>query len=434
MSEPNDNIELRSEEVQEILGSPPSSLVRWGTTLCFFGIMALGFVAWMIKYSDVIEAKIVLTTSEPPVDVIARADGHIAKWMVTDKQEVDQGAVLAILQSTGRVEDILFLNGEVNEWLQKQVDSLKFIQPKKNLELGDMQSDYSLFIQSLENYVFSNNDRSSSNQSRIVGIKNQIAQLRRSIIVDDNIKKKTADQLAASRTNLKRQQEMLGQGLISDQEYRNFVIRMGDLEKEYEGLNQNAIARQSQILDLEKKIDDISFGEKEDVSTLAIKLRESLNQLRSGLDRWRQNYLFTAPIKGRVSLNNTFFSAQQFVRAGDQILALVPPSVDSIVGRLDLPVQGSGKVKIGQRVIVRMDSYPYKEFGTVEARVESKALVPKNNQYSILVKFPNGLKTNHHTELKFEQQMQGTAQIVTETKRFLTRITENIFSGMEKGN
>ncbi len=109
-------------------------------------------------------------------------------------------------------------------------------------------------------------------------------------------------------------------------------------------------------------------------------------------------------------------------------VAIVPPQTDKIIGRLLLPIAGSGKVKPGQRVILKLDSYPYYEFGTLRGLVVSKSLVPKDNQYAILVSLPDGLKTSYHRDIPFEQQMQGTAEIVTEDKQFLQRIYEQVFA------
>ena len=48
------DIELRSEEVQEILNRPPHALVRWGITV-FFVVLALFFIGGcFFKYPDVI--------------------------------------------------------------------------------------------------------------------------------------------------------------------------------------------------------------------------------------------------------------------------------------------------------------------------------------------------------------------------------------------
>ena len=60
--EEHESIELRSEEIQEILGTPPRKIVRWGTTIAFLTFCFLIFVSYFVRYPDVIKAPIVLTT------------------------------------------------------------------------------------------------------------------------------------------------------------------------------------------------------------------------------------------------------------------------------------------------------------------------------------------------------------------------------------
>ena len=50
------NIELRSEEVQEVMGQIPAWIVRWGITLLFLVVVALLVGSCFFKYPDVITA------------------------------------------------------------------------------------------------------------------------------------------------------------------------------------------------------------------------------------------------------------------------------------------------------------------------------------------------------------------------------------------
>ena len=117
-------------------------------------------------------------------------------------------------------------------------------------------------------------------------------------------------------------------------------------------------------------------------------------------------------------------------------MTVVPLQNDKIIGRVSLPITGSGKVKEKQKVILKLDNYPYHEFGTISGLIISKSLVPKDNQYSILVALPvnknNTLRTSYGREIQFEQQLQGKAEIVTDDKGFLQRISEQIFASVRR--
>ena len=69
----NDNIELRSEEVQEILGSSPYWIVRWGITLIAFIFLLLLAGSAIFKYPDMINASVTLTGTVPPAEIVSRS-------------------------------------------------------------------------------------------------------------------------------------------------------------------------------------------------------------------------------------------------------------------------------------------------------------------------------------------------------------------------
>ncbi|MBK8919924.1 MAG: HlyD family efflux transporter periplasmic adaptor subunit [Saprospirales bacterium] len=421
-------VELRSEEVQEILGTPPGWLVRWGTLIVLLCFAALLGVAAIISYPDVIEARVVVTTAVPPVDVVARTDGNIARFFARDRTPVKQGAVLAVLQSAANYEDIKRLDQNVRQWQSYGPDSLIEIRPLQNLDIGEIQPDYSTFVQDVANYRFGKQDKSSSIQRNIGSINRQIDKLSKSIEMEETAKRRIQNQLATAREYFQKQRELFASGLIAQVDLEKERQRLDDLERQYDILDDNIFRKQSEIISLKKNLNDVSFGEREDEASAAGRLRQSLNTLRASLDKWKQTYLLVAPIDGLVSLNAGFFSEKQYVKQGEQILVIVPPKSDIIIGRLLLPMTGSGKVRPGQRVILKLDSYPYFEFGTLRGIVISKSLVPKDNRYAILISLPDGLKTSFNRQIPFEQQLQGNAEIITEEKQFLQRLYEQVFA------
>jgi multidrug resistance efflux pump len=422
-------IELRSDEVQEILGTPPGWLIRWGTTAAFLTFLVLIAVGWMVRYPDVIKAKIVLTTGNPPVELVARTDGNIARLLVQDNEMVGRGTELVVLQSTARYEDIVQLDINVARWQNISVDSLARIFPPGGLELGDVQNDYSAFVQNLESYRFSRGDRRSSVGSNISAINQQIDRLQQSIRFDERSRQRAEQQIAGARDLFDRQEELFRQGLISKIALEQERLKVAEAESAADKIEEGIIRKQNEIISLRKSINETAFSERADDASLSVRLRESLNALRNSIDRWKQKYLLVAPVDGRVSMNTSYFSAQQFVKQGEQVLTIVPPTgAGKIIGRLSLPAAGSGKVTAGRRVVVKLDGYPFQEFGSLEGKVEAKALIPKDEAYNIIVELPAELKTNYGKIIPFEQQMQGRAEIITEDKRFLERILEHAFS------
>lgn len=72
-----DKVAIRHEAMQELLGNPPSWLVRWGISV-FAGIIAILIIgSSLFRYPQIIEAPIVVTTEQPPTWVIAKSSGKI---------------------------------------------------------------------------------------------------------------------------------------------------------------------------------------------------------------------------------------------------------------------------------------------------------------------------------------------------------------------
>jgi hypothetical protein len=103
-------------------------------------------------------------------------------------------------------------------------------------------------------------------------------------------------------------------------------------------------------------------------------------------------------------------------------MTIIPENEGEIIGKVQLSFQGAGKVKSGQEVNIRFDNYPYMEFGMVKGIVKSISLAPDNNFYTAEILLPDGLITFYNEKLDFKQEMQGTAEIITEDFRLLERI------------
>jgi HlyD family secretion protein len=150
-------------------------------------------------------------------------------------------------------------------------------------------------------------------------------------------------------------------------------------------------------------------------------LRESFLNLKAQINLWKNTYLLISPIQGVVSFTK-FWSANQSVIKDEPVVSIVPLEPGNFLGRINLKMQRSGKVKSGMLVNIKLSGYPYLEYGIVRGIVKSKSLVPSGDAYVIDIALPNGLTTLYGKSLDFTQNMQGTAEIITEDIRLLQKI------------
>ena len=109
------------------------------------------------------------------------------------------------------------------------------------------------------------------------------------------------------------------------------------------------------------------------------------------------------------------------------------PGEETWIGRALLPIQRSGKVKAGQRVIVRFTNFPDQEFGIVNGRLSSVSLVPSEDNYMVEIAFPDGLTTNYRKNLPVSYEMKATAEIVTDDVRLIERFFQPLKKILKEG-
>ncbi|MBC7777631.1 MAG: HlyD family efflux transporter periplasmic adaptor subunit [Phycisphaerae bacterium] len=436
MAEERNFVELRSEEVQEILGTPPSWLVRWGTFFVLLGFAFLMCVAWFVRYPDMVTSdKLSITTAEPPVEVVARTDGRVALLLTKDTALVVEKQPLAVLQNTARYADVHRLDLLVAQWQNLSMEGFRQLRYPDSLSLGELQSDYAVFVRDLEDFKFGRESRSSSVQSNIGSIQMQIKQLEQSITFEQKALKRSNEDLKIAEVFYERQKDLFKQGIISEINLEEERQKVSSIANERDVHESNILEKNREVISLRSNINSANFGQQENTSSSSTRLLASLHALRSGIDKWTQTYVLVAPLAGRAVFNG--LTLQQFVREGEIVMTIVPQNQDEIVGRVLLAVEKSGKVTKGLPVIMKLDNYPYQEFGTISGRVASKSAVPKNREYtikidSIQISSSGKLLTSFQKEIPFEQQLLGTAEIVTNDKGFLERVLEQVTSGFKR--
>ena len=86
-------IELRSDEVQEILGTPPRWIIRWGITIMLLVVVILILGSYYYKYPDMISARITILSENPPVQIVAKSNGTLDRIFIDNNQQVASGEV-----------------------------------------------------------------------------------------------------------------------------------------------------------------------------------------------------------------------------------------------------------------------------------------------------------------------------------------------------
>ncbi len=413
-------IELRSDEYQEIIQQSPRWIVRSGIFL-IFGIIALLFGgSYFFRYPDVINASIVVLSENPPAYLAARTTARIDSLLVTDQQMVSDGQIIAILESTAKFGDALKLKNLLVrlDSFMMSFDTLSAVQPEVDLRLGDIQSDYSSFVRLYTEYFTFL--RLKLYPKKIKALQRQVAMNK---IYYNRLWSQKQDMNADFRltnSQFKRDSLLQQKGVLSDLELEK--SKTLQIQKKYNlnGALTKLAETQSSTIKLEQEVVDAEMEFADQKKKAQNSLIEAMNVLKSRLAFWEQSYIIQSPISGRVGFTN-FWSKNQQVKKDEIVFSVIPEKQSQIIGRISLPVQGAGKVAVGQKVNIRFENFPYMEYGFIRGTVKSISLVPNNENYVVEVEMPQNMKTNYGIPLKFSQEMKGSAEIITEDLRLIQR-------------
>jgi HlyD family secretion protein len=398
-----------------------------------------------------------------PVQLVARATGKLDTLFVVDNEIVEEGQYLAVIESTENFEDVLMLKmmlADFNPYAPDFAVSERYViaseakQSRDNcfsmLSLffqhrvhGEPQSFTEKpsfggqggfqFIKSLEDYdYFIKADYHNQ----------KIAALRRQIALQQQLQQRTRKQCELSREQLATQGRLFAadstlysKGAIALVEYENAKNTFLQVQQAYQTALSSIDNIQLTITQYEQNIFDLQQQGEEKRKELLLSLSGAYEALQSQINQWELQYTFKSARSGKVSMTKQW-QKNQHINVGELFLNIVPEETAQITGKIMLPAQGAGKVKVGQAVNVKFDGYPYMEFGMVKGKVKNISLVPVTNQQGkftmVEVEFPDNLTTNYGKTLDFSQEMSGVAEIITEDMRLIERFFNPIKSLMKR--
>jgi multidrug resistance efflux pump len=424
ITNPNDINLNERQEILQFIGRPPSVFQRFGITAVALLMVVLALLSYFIKYPDVVTAKVVLTTENPPIRVLAKMGGRVAELLIKNNQAVERGKVLCVMENTGNWRDVLKLEAQ----LHNNPNNLA-MQP---YNLGALQNSYSTFTQNLKDYQYF-----LERNGVLVKIQHLTQQIESLRALNANLMKQKeiqAKEFELNEKELKRQNQLHTEGVISDAEFEKTNTQYYQQKRQIEANEAGLINNNMQIQQHEAQISDLTQGKSDNLNTKNTTLQEDIRRLKAAIEEWKQTYLVIAPIAGTTTFAK-IWSPQQSIGTGEEVLTIVPTPPQYLaqnevknkkIIKAVLPLANSAKVKIGLNSNIKFEAYPYQEYGVIQGIVENISLVPqasKDGDYYLLEMSVNdSLSTTYGKKLTMKQEMQGSANIITEDRRVVERL------------
>jgi HlyD family secretion protein len=464
---------VSSADVREFMGRPPHWLLRSGMMLLAAVLALLLVVSWFIKYPDTISGRIVIAGDHPVVEVVARQSGHLETLRAHEGDAVKKGSILAIIESPAKSDAVLALGEKLGA-----LSRTSAIDAPADSRAGLRESSAAFLAE--YNQLKSRPDRAE----RALELAARLARLARdsaeaaALSIDfqpieglgklqdtyadflnayNQLRNRLADDYAEKAGALLREQ-LEGKRAQIDSLTRQGATDRRELELAREKYQRSKLLRESGLMSaaqladeeaallarvradaaaqraltdagieaarVEKELRELEHERAESLRTARETLRAHFNKLRGEIDLWEADYVLRAPADGTLAFYD-FWSDRQFVTAGRQVFLIVPEAV-RLIGRVPVSHGGVGKIEPGQTVLVRLDDFPYKEFGLVTGKVQSISMVARAGANLVLVELPHPLVTTFKKQIAFKQEMAGEARIITEDLRFIERVLYEI--------
>lgn len=426
------HIPERTEEIQEIVERMPMNFGRWvAIAFCVFTGLLLLF-GWIIRYPDTVTGQIKINSNHAPVKLVANASGNIQEILFHPQQDIKKGDYIAVIENAAVTKDIREVYALINDFDPNELFTVQtsLVFPEK-VSLGDLNLKYYSFLSALKN--------------KIDYEKENIYEKRKKSLLDDiqwktsmweeseklltiaeeklTISSKWFDKYASLS-----QDEIVTYEFEVDQSKANLL----SAQQEEQNLKKELASIRMQIVENENQLNLLTVEQREKERQLQLDLLTTFHDLSDNLKVWEQRYAFKAPFDGKVEYLK-FLTENQFVQAGEEVFGIVPQK-SNMFGQMLLPSSGAGKVQTGSRVTIKLDNYPYMEYGSIEGRVASISLLsqPQNmgqttiDTYLLIVDLPDQLKTNYGEVLDFQHEIGGTADIIVKERRLIQRLFDNL--------
>jgi len=399
--------EIRSEEVQEIISHLPNGLLRWGLSVIFIVLLALLSITWFIKYPDLLSAPVVITTTPAPVNLVSRIAGKIT-LLKQENQSCEPGEVVAYIQSNASMDAILDLEQKL---------TFNKLELETTGSLGDLQPYFSAYINSQKaRSIFY---ETKSHEKQIAQLQRQLATYKKLNSTLNGQQKLLRQETALAFQKFKTDSLLYSQKVIATVDYNTAQATWLQQQRASENIKTNLFNNELQTNQLEREVTTLQLQETAEEQKLTLTASNAHSELLAQINKWKETYLITAPGKGTISYLG-FLENELFIEPGKPLFSIIPEQ-GKLMARAELPIFASGKVKVGQQVNIRLENYPFEQFGLLHGSITSISEIPNENKYFVTIELPQKLITSQNKTIAFKQQLTGTTEIITEDLRLLER-------------
>ena len=418
------DIFIEGENIENLFSDDLHPFLKWGMTWLFVVGFALFGMTYFLKWPEVIKVPALLSSSNSPTPVMPKVQAAVTEIYFKNGEEVKEGDVIVELANTANQQDIDQVNSLID-----QLDSLyqTNIEAAVTLpisyfeldELGEIQSSYEQFLKAYSDLKFALSDEYLSSKLSLIFSRYRTLN---DLGVNLKLQRNTIyKELENEKRRYKGEKMLFDKGSISAYDLQNAESAVHAKRLSFQNIKNSIIQNDRQKQDLLEQKIQLTQGIEGQKNTFV----QAYKGLKSTVAQWKYSYVIKSPKDGQISIPYS-------VQKGSPINPQNP--VFFILDKGSLPIV---QVKLSQRNInkidstkevrIRLDAYPYEDYGVLTGHILTRSSMPVEGLYDAQVALDSGLKTSFGQNVDFINGLQGEAEIVLDDERLMLRLFRKLY-------
>ncbi len=420
------SIRFQRDRLMDLIGNPPGWILHSGMIIISIMLCILVFLAWFIRFPDVISAPVVIYSSSPPIKIYANHSGTVDSIYVESGDTVVPNQILMYIANPALLEDV----SNWSEWVEQLIsstDPTEFIMaPQINLKLGHLNNLYTGINQKYFEWLRILQDRTPGekiriHQAEIENINQLVQSIDKQVSIFDN-------ELSLQKKNVIRDEKLLREGVLSEVDFEKSQYTFLVSTRQKESFTALTLNHMITIEQLEHQIIEAKLLHTNLINQAFIALQQMAVEAKASIVQWRQEFVLESKIDGQVIIPSVF-KKHNYITEGDNLFSIIPiSSAVSSIARARLSNEGLGKVKKGDRVLISLDAWPSKQYGKILTQVDLISPISLPNEehqiFELIMEVSVPPVTTMQISLPLKPEESGNGRIITENRRILSRILQ----------
>lgn len=420
---PTNNYHIK--EIKDFIGKAPNWILKSGITVIMLVILILLSISHFISYPDKITTLGRISTFKPPVAIYNINSSIIDSILVGQKDSVKKHQNIIYFQNEADIVQMDLLLQYI-----KTVDSFTSLHQFCDVEIIDFHRigplyktylDYKYILHTLQ-LIINEDDYKKQLKNIEDEISNNRSLFELLIFKEESIKK----QMEIADSIYYRNEYLLKEDVISQQDYEQEKINYIVERRQLYNIKSELIRTKIRINNLQYSSNELISKRNKLINEKISELNTLTNELYSEIAIWQKGNYITAQASGIIYYDKNLKSGQHV--PNDKLIGYIEPfnpGLKEVI--LNVSSDAIGKININDKINIKVNAFPHKDYGILEATVNSisKYKYTRNDEdsyYEIRSELSDSLISSYGKNINYIPNMDVVGEVITEDRSIITRV------------